>query len=75
MLNSRDPRREDHTTCTAVAPDVVLTVRMYGATPLYGSRLVRKFAYRKTVNLQVSATLLSRTLDREQTQVGGRVTG
>jgi hypothetical protein len=23
----RDPRREDHTICTAVAPDVVFTVR------------------------------------------------
>ena len=41
---SRDPRREDHTTCTAVAPDVVFTVRMYGTRPLYGPRLVRKFS-------------------------------
>jgi hypothetical protein len=40
----RDPRREDHTTCTAVAPDVVFTVRMYGTRPLYGPRLVRKFS-------------------------------
>ena len=28
---SRDPRREDHTTRTAVAPDAVFTVRMRGA--------------------------------------------
>lgn len=41
---SRAPRREDHTTCTAVAPDVVLTVRMYGTRPLYEPRLVRKFS-------------------------------
>ena len=41
---SRDPRREDHTTCTAVAPDVVFTVRMYGTRPLYGPRLMRKFS-------------------------------
>jgi hypothetical protein len=24
---SRDPRRDDHTICTAVAPDLVFTVR------------------------------------------------
>ena len=40
---SRDPRREDHTTCTAVAPDLVLTVRTYGTEPLYGPRRVRNF--------------------------------
>jgi hypothetical protein len=27
---SRDPRWEEHTICTAVAPDAVLTVRRYG---------------------------------------------
>jgi hypothetical protein len=32
----RDPRREDQTTCTAVAPDFVFTVRTYGTGPLYG---------------------------------------
>jgi hypothetical protein len=32
----REPRRDDHTTCTAVAPDFVLTVRTYGTGPLYG---------------------------------------
>ena len=41
----RDPRREDRTIWTAVAPDVVLTVRMYGTRPLYGPRLVRKFSF------------------------------
>ena len=30
---SRDPRRDEHTTCTAVAPDAVLTVRTYGTRP------------------------------------------
>jgi hypothetical protein len=33
---SRDPRRDNHTTCTAVAPDFVFTVRTYGTGPLYG---------------------------------------
>ncbi len=30
---SRDPRCEKYTTCTAVAPDAVLTVRTYGTRP------------------------------------------
>jgi hypothetical protein len=33
---SRDPRRDEETICTAVAPDAVLTVRTYGTRPLYG---------------------------------------
>jgi hypothetical protein len=28
----RDPRRDDHTICTAVAPELVLTVRRYATT-------------------------------------------
>jgi hypothetical protein len=38
---SRDPRREDHTICTAVAPDAVFTVRTYGTGPLYDPGLQR----------------------------------
>ena len=33
---SRDPRREEYTICTALAPDAVFTVRTYGTGPLYG---------------------------------------
>jgi hypothetical protein len=32
---SRDPRREEYTICTAVAPDAVFTVRTYGTGQLY----------------------------------------
>jgi hypothetical protein len=32
----REPRREDQTACTAVAPDAVFTVRTYGTGQLYG---------------------------------------
>jgi hypothetical protein len=32
---SRDPRREEYTICTAVAPDDVFTVRTYGTRQLY----------------------------------------
>jgi hypothetical protein len=45
LLDLPRPRREDHTTCTAVAPDVVFTVRTYGTRPLYEPRLVRKFSF------------------------------
>ena len=39
---SRDPRWEEYTICTAVAPDDVFTVRTYGDTrQLYEPRLVR----------------------------------
>jgi hypothetical protein len=31
----RDPRRDDHTTCTAVAPDFIFTVRTYGIRSAY----------------------------------------
>ena len=45
VLDPRDPRREDQPTCTAVAPDVVFTVRMYGTMPLYGPRLVHNSSF------------------------------
>ena len=38
----RDPRREDHTICTAVAPEAVFTVRMLATAAAYEPRLVRK---------------------------------
>jgi hypothetical protein len=39
----RDPLRQDHTTCTAVAPEAVLTVRMYATSAAYDHTLVFKF--------------------------------
>ena len=37
---SREPRREEYTICTAVAPEDVFTVRTYGDTRLhYGPKL------------------------------------
>jgi hypothetical protein len=43
----REPCRDDHKTCTAVAPDFVLTVRTYGTSPPYGPPLVRNFSFRE----------------------------
>ncbi len=37
---SSDPRWDEYTICTAVAPDAVFTVRTYGTRPLYGPGLV-----------------------------------
>jgi hypothetical protein len=45
---SREPRREECTICTAVAPDAVFTVCRYGDTgQAYGPGLVRKFPHHK----------------------------
>jgi hypothetical protein len=39
----RNRLRQDHTTCTAVAPEDVFTVRTYGTRAAYGPILVFKF--------------------------------
>jgi hypothetical protein len=52
---------------SAVAPDVVLTVRMYGTRPLYGPRLVRKFSFTKL------RTRRSETRDTGQGQIVAQV--
>ena len=39
----REPMRQDHTICTAVAPDEVFTVRTYATRAAYGPILVFKF--------------------------------
>jgi hypothetical protein len=36
----RDPRRQDHTICTAVAPEAVFTVRTKATSAAYGPALV-----------------------------------
>jgi hypothetical protein len=41
---SRDPRRDECTICTAVAPEAVFTVRTYATRPLYDPKLVRRSA-------------------------------
>ncbi|BCQ06740.1 hypothetical protein JMUB5695_00149 [Mycobacterium heckeshornense] len=39
----REPRRQDHTICTAVAPDAVFTVRTKATSAAYDPALVFKF--------------------------------
>jgi hypothetical protein len=50
-------------TCTAVAPDVVFAVRIYGTRPLYGPRLVRK------ISLREPQTSRSASLDTRHSQI------
>jgi hypothetical protein len=64
----RDPRREDHTTWTAVAPEVVRTVRTYTTAAGYGHRLVRKFSPVRPLQASKHGNPLtrSRSIDRSQ---------
>jgi hypothetical protein len=39
----REPRHQDHTICTAVAPEAVFTVRTKATRAAYGPALVFKF--------------------------------
>ena len=57
---SREPHRDDLTTCTAVAPDFVFTVRAYGTGPLYGRPGRARAATRQPASLPGNSR--SRTL-------------
>lgn len=68
----RDPRWQEYTICTAVAPDDVFAVRTYGTRPLCGPGLVRKISFSETTNPQVTRPRTTRTPFREATQVSIR---
>jgi hypothetical protein len=66
---SREPRRDDQTTCTAVAPDFIFTVRAYGTGPFYGRPGRARAATRQPAGLpgnSRSRTLVTRPEDRHQ---------
>ncbi len=65
---SRDPRCQEYTICTAVAPDAVFTVRTYGTRQLYGPFSVQ-IQLRRTGNPQVTAVASAQNPNREPTQV------
>ena len=44
----REPFREDHTICTAVAPEAVFTVRTYATTAPYGPTISAQISDRPT---------------------------
>ena len=52
----REPFRDDHTICTAVAPEDVFTVRTYATRAPYGHSASAQIRTRKTRNVQVTVT-------------------
>ena len=63
----RDPRRKDHTICTAVAAEAVFTVRMRVTSAAYGPALVFKFRRIRTQNGR--SVIHSRTRTRHMSQL------
>ena len=63
----RDPRRQHHTICTAVAPEAVFTVRMRATSAAYGPALVFKFRRIRTQNGR--SVIHSRTRTRNMSQL------
>ena len=70
---SRDPRREDHTIWTAVAPDEVLTLRTYATTRDYEPRPSAQVCRLQPANQQVTALRSSRSRSSDRSQVRGLV--
>ena len=73
-----DPREEEQTICTAVAPEDVLTVRRYRDTcqpygPARGRPASAQISARMAANLQVSTPRLAKVHDRDQSQVTRRL--
>jgi hypothetical protein len=64
----RDPRREDHTIWTAVAPDEVFTVRTYATSRDYEPRPSAQIWSLQPTNQQVTALRLSRSGSRDKSQ-------
>jgi hypothetical protein len=64
----RDPRRRDHTICTAVAPEAVFTVRTKATSAAYGPALVFKF--RRIRTRKTAGRQPRQNPKREPSQVG-----
>ena len=65
----RDPRRDDHTICTAVAPELVFTVRTYATQGPYGPPPSAQIRTRIQLNPQVTALQDRRTRNTDKSQV------
>src|ERR1039457_4306742 len=66
---SRDPRREDHTTWTATAPDAVFTVRTYATRRDYEPRFSAQIRPQPAANLQLTPLRPSGLRSGDKTQV------
>jgi hypothetical protein len=64
----REPRRQDHTICTAVAPEAVFTVRRKDTSTAYGPALVSKFRGNPTAKQQVNRSRPCQNPKREPSQ-------
>ena len=64
----RDPRRDDHTICTAVAPELVFTVRTYATQAPYGPVASAQIRTRNSPNPQFTALHSRRTRNSDKSQ-------
>ena len=69
----RDPRRDDHTICTAVAPELVFSVRTYATNAPYEARPSAQIRTSCPINLQVTALQRRGTHHSDKSQVGLQV--
>jgi|HubBroStandDraft_6_1064221.scaffolds.fasta_scaffold3283599_1 hypothetical protein len=65
----RDPRWQDHTTWTAVAPDAVFTVRTYATRRDYELRRSAQILYSQPTNQQLTALQPNRSRSGDKSQV------
>jgi hypothetical protein len=64
----REPRREEHTICTAVAPEAVFTVRTQATTAPDEPEFSAHFSAQSEENPQVNAPLPGRAQNRGPSQ-------
>jgi len=69
----RDPRRDDHTICTAVAPELVFTVRTYATTAPYGPTPSAQIRTSREPNPQVTALQDRESRHSDKSQVTSAV--
>src|ERR1700756_5253012 len=65
----RAPRRENHTICTALAPEAVFTVRTYATPAAYEPRFSAQISAETNTNQQVKPLAIIKTGQREPSQV------
>jgi len=65
----RDPRRDDHTICTAAAPELVFTVRTYATTAPYDPAPSAQIRTGQAPNHQVTALRHHGTRNSDKSQV------
>lgn len=65
----RDPRRDDHTICTAVAPELVFTVRTYATTAPYDPTPSAQIRTSREPNYQVTALQNRKSRQSDKSQV------